>query len=111
MIAVCPQNAAALEELRAERKITFAIVVDQGNEVAAQFGVRHGFSDALKEVYQGFGLDLAVANNDDSWTLPMPMRLVIDREGVIRASAADPDYKVRPEPEEVLPVLDSLATS
>ena len=31
MIAVCPQNAAALEELRAERKITFPIVVDHPN--------------------------------------------------------------------------------
>ena len=97
-----------METLRSERSISFPILVDQGNEVAAEYGVRHRLSDALQAVYQGFGLNIPEANNDDSWTLPMPTRLVIDQEGVIRARAADPDYKVRPEPEDVLPVLDGL---
>ena len=59
-------------------------------------------------MYRGFGLDLATENGEDSWTLPLPTRLVIAGSGEIRAVAADPDYTVRPEPEEVLPILDAI---
>jgi peroxiredoxin len=47
-------------------------------------------------------------NGDDSWTLPMPARFVIDRSGIIRYAEVNPDYTVRPEPEEVIGVLRGL---
>ena len=103
-----PQNAQSLEELRSARRLSFPIAVDEGNEVAAQFGIRHGFPDDLREVYLGFGLDLAVANGEDSWTLPMPARFVIDGTGVVQHVAADPDYTVRPEPADTLAAVRAL---
>jgi hypothetical protein len=54
------------------------------------------------------GIDLAKTNGDDSWTLPMPARHVIDRDGVIRDAQVDPDYTRRPEPSETLAVLRAL---
>ena len=63
----------------------------------------------LQGVYRGFGLDLAKANGDDSWTLPMPARFVVDRAGVIRSRDVDPDYTRRAEPSETIAVLQSLA--
>ncbi len=56
-----------------------------------------------------FGIDLPTANGDDSWTLPMPARFVIDRSGMIRAADVDPDYTRRPEPADTVAVLRSLA--
>jgi len=47
-------------------------------------------SDEVQWIYRGFGLDLAKANGDDSWTLPMPARFVVDRAGVIQSSDVDP---------------------
>ena len=32
----------------------------------------------------------------------MPARLVIDRQGIVRAADIDPDYTVRPEPTKTL---------
>ena len=49
-----------------------------------------------------FGNDLAVRNGEDSWTLPMPGRFVIDRSGIIRTVDVDPDYRFRPEPEKTV---------
>ena len=48
-------------------------------------------------------------NGDDSWELPIPARIVVDGGGVIRDLQADPDYKVRPEPEATLDVLRGLS--
>jgi hypothetical protein len=53
-------------------------------------------------------VDLPRANGDDSWTLPVPARFVIDRGGVIQAVDADPDYTRRPEPVQTVEVLGRL---
>ena len=38
----------------------------------------------------------------------MPARLIVDRDGVIRYADINPDYTVRPEPEETLEALKAL---
>ncbi len=59
----------------------------------------------LKQVYNGFGIDLERYNGDSSWTLPMPARYVVDQTGVIRSADVHPDYTKRPEPEETIEIL------
>jgi peroxiredoxin len=76
--------------------------------VAARYGLVFTLPDDLRRVYLGFGIDLPKANEDESWTLPMPARFVVDRDGVIRAAEADPDYTHRPEPADTLAVLRNL---
>jgi peroxiredoxin len=76
--------------------------------VAARFGLRFALPDYLRAIYASFPLDLATYNGDASWTLPMPARFVIDRQGIIRAADSDPDYTTRPEPEETLGALRAL---
>ena len=41
-------------------------------------------------------------NGDDSWTLPMPARIVVSGDGIVRATDIDPNYTSRPEPEKTL---------
>jgi len=60
-------------------------------------------------VYRTFPLDLEKFDGDASWTLPIPARFIIDREGIIRAAEADPDYTTRPEPDDTLRALRILA--
>ena len=50
----------------------------------------------------------AWTNSDDSWTLPMPARFIVDRQGWIRSAAADPDYTTRPEPDDTVKALPEL---
>jgi peroxiredoxin len=91
-----------------QKPLPFTLLRDQGNQVAGKFGLVFTLPETLREVYRGFGLDLAKANNDPSWTLPIPARLVIDPQGVVRAVDADPDYTRRPEPAETLRALRAL---
>jgi hypothetical protein len=53
----------------------------------------------------------AVVNDDPAWVLPMPARYVVGTDGIIAYAEVNPDYTQRPDPGELLPVLDRLKTS
>jgi peroxiredoxin len=108
LVAVSPQLPEHNRELSRIRQLTFEILSDRGNAVAAKFGLRFALPDYLREVYRTFPLDLEKFNGDASWTLPIPARFVIDQEGIIRAAEADPDYTCRPEPAETVSMLRQL---
>ena len=38
----------------------------------------------------------------------MPTRLIIDKDGVIRYAEMDPDYTVRPDPEDTIAALKEI---
>ena len=67
--------------------------------------------DYLVELYKSLKNDLPTFNDDPSWTLPMPARYVIGTDGVIAYAEVNPDYTRRPDPSELLPVLDRLAAA
>lgn len=79
--------------------------------MAAAFNLVYPLPEDLRKVYLGFGIDLVKFNGDDSWTLPMPARFVIDREGIIRAAEVSADYMVRADPADTVEVLKALALS
>ncbi len=81
---------------------------DPGNAYAAELGLRFEISPDVKEIYGGFGIDLPKVNGDDSWTLPIPARLVIDSGGIVRAADIDVDYTRRPEPDKTVADLKAL---
>lgn len=89
-------------------KLGYPILFDAGNIAAAEWKLTFDFSDELREVYQGFGLDLPTHHGEGGWTLPMPARFVIDRGGVVRQAEVHPDYTQRPEPEETLAAVKGL---
>ena len=108
LVAITPQTAANSRKLIAAHGLSFPILSDPGNAVADQYGLRYRLPTYLIDVYKRLGVDLTVINGDDSWTLPIPGRFVIDRQGQIRYAEAHPDYTRRPEPEDLLPVLRGL---
>lgn len=105
LILISPQMVPYNQAVSAEKKLKAAILSDPGNAVAARYGIRHTLPQDLREIYLRFGLDIPAHNGDDSWTLPMPARLIIDSEGIIRYADINPDYTRRPEPEDTLAVL------
>jgi peroxiredoxin len=91
-----------------EKKLSVDILSDPGNEVAERYGIRFKLPEDLKQVYEGFGVKLDKYNGDPSWTLPMPARLIIDRDGIIRYAEINPDYTVRPDPEDTIEALKRI---
>jgi peroxiredoxin len=108
LVALSMQNAANSRKSQRDNQLGFPILVDFKGAVADRFGLRFKLPDQLVEVYKQFGNDLAQINGEPSWTLPMPARYVIDRDGVVAYAEVNPDYTMRPDPSELFPILDSL---
>jgi peroxiredoxin len=108
LVAISPQTAPNSRKSQRDNKLGFPILSDVKSEVANAFGIRFALPDYLVEVYAGFGNDLSKVNDDPAWVLPMPARYVIGTDGIIAYSEVNPDYTHRPDPSELLPVLDRL---
>ena len=109
VVAISMQNAANSRKSVRKNKVGFPILVDAGGAVAAEFGIRYSLKPDLIELYKTLGNDLALINGETSWSLPMPGRYVIGQDGVVAYAEVNPDYTNRPDPSDVLPVLDQLA--
>ncbi len=105
-------KARGLRRRKSEREnaLSIPILSDHGNALANEFGLRFRLPDDLIAVYKGFGNDLTVGNGEPSWTLPMPARYVIDRNGVIAYAGVNADYTSRADPSELFPVLRRPST-
>ena len=91
-------------EVKATHGLAFPVLSDAGNAYAKSLGLAFTLEAPLRAVYDQFGLSLPDFNGDESWQLPIPTRLIVDRDGRIMGIAANADYTVRPEPSE-LPAL------
>jgi peroxiredoxin len=108
LVAISPQTAPNSRKSQRDNKLSFPILSDTKSEVADAFGIRFPLPDYLVELYKSFKNDLPTFNNDPAWVLPMPARYVIGTDGIIAYSEVNPDYTQRPDPSELLPVLDRL---
>ena len=108
MVAISPQLSQHNRALVKAKKLTFEVLSDPGNAVAQKFGLVHTLPEDLREIYLQFGIDVPKHNGDDSWTLPLAARFIIDREAVIRYAKTDADYTIRPNPEHTLEALKSI---
>jgi peroxiredoxin len=109
-IAISPNTPEKSKELIAARKLTFPMLRDERNELAGKFNRLNRLPEDLRQIYLNFGIDLEESNGEPSWTLPVPGTYVIDKGGIIRYASADADYTRRPEPEETLKALKTLAS-
>jgi peroxiredoxin len=109
LVAISPQTAANSRKSVRDNRLTFPILSDPNNEVAAAHGLRFALPDYLVALYKSLKNDLPAFNGDSSWTLPMPARYVVGMDGTVRYAEVNPDYTKRPEPEEMLPALREAA--
>lgn len=109
LVAISPQTPVNSRKSARDNKLSFPILSDEKNDVAAAFNLRFALSDELVDLYKMLKNDLPAINGDTSWTLPMPARYVIAQDGTIAYAEVSPDYTYRPEPEDMLPVLKKLS--
>ena len=91
-----------------EKGLSAVMLSDPGNETAARYGLRYRLPEDVKAIYRKFGVKLDEYNEDDSWTLPLPARLIIDRQGTIRHADISADYTIRPDPQETIEELKKI---
>lgn len=109
IVAISPQTSDKNRELIEKTKLDFEILFDKDNAYAKQLDLVHGFDDALKTIYGTFGIDVGTANGNGVWELPIPARMVISSDHVLRGIEVNADYTQRPEPTETLQLVKGLS--
>ncbi|MGD1255930.1 peroxiredoxin-like family protein [Mycobacterium seoulense] len=108
VVAVSPQKpdgSLSSQELNA---LSFTVLSDPGNQLAAGLGVLTAPSDDAQAAQRSLGLELREANADGTYELPMPTVTIVDRAGTIRWIDVHPDYTTRTEVADIVTALDSL---
>jgi len=111
IVAISMQNEAYSSKTVAENHLGFPSLIDADGQVAADFGLRYGLSAQMIELHKQLGKDLRLINGEAGWSLLIPARYVIARDGVVAYAEVNPDYTHRAEPKDLLPILDQLARS
>lgn len=111
IVAISPQKPVNSRKSVRQNQLDFPVLSDVRGETGAAFGLRFALPDYLVALYQTLGNDLPAFNDDPSWTLPMPARYVIGQDGVVLYAEVNPDYTRRPEPADMLPVLERAAAA
>lgn len=107
LVVISPQLEKYSRQVVKKNQLSFSVLSDRGNAVASQFGLTFTLPDQLKELYTSFGINLERFNGDPSWTLPLPGRFIMDRHGTIIHVDVHPDYTRRPEPADIVSILNS----
>lgn len=110
MVAVSPEKPDDTVTTAEKNALTFTVLSDIGQNVGKAFGLVYAFTDELKSVYDGFGLDIPAKNGlSDDWSLPLSATYVIGADGVILFADTGVDYRRRADPVDVLKVLQRPA--
>ena len=102
MVAISPQTARQNDFMAGQHGLPFPLLSDPSNKVATQFGLTYTLSETMQHYYKSILVNLTFINGEPSGTLPLPATYVIGRSGHILFAEAHSDFRVRPEPEEVL---------
>ncbi|KAH9883851.1 AhpC-TSA-domain-containing protein [Xylariomycetidae sp. FL2044] len=109
LVAVSPElpdtSLSTVEKLGLQD--AFPVLTDRGNALAAKLGLLYDQGSA-RALHASVGVDLKERNGDDSWVVPIPASILVDREGVVRNVWVEPDYKKRLDPEVALGWVDAL---
>jgi peroxiredoxin len=116
IIAISPQTRRHNDFTLQQHKLPFPILSDPEAAVAELFGIAYSVPETHREYYKRILVNIPFVNSgnmykdaaESSWRLPLPAIFVVNREGKIAFSEAHADFRVRPEPSDVLAALDAL---
>lgn len=114
LVAISPQTARQNNFALQQHALTYPLLADPGATVAEQFGLAYTVPPEYRRYYQSILVNIPFNNaglnyqtaTEASWRLPIPGVFVIAQNNTILFSQANADFRVRPEPAEVLAALN-----
>lgn len=96
VIGVSPETVAGIDKTISKTKASFSIISDRNYSVMTAYKVNYVMEPGLADRYKKGGLDIAMANGQTDYVLPVPATYIIDKAGKIKFVFFDKDYKKRP---------------
>lgn len=109
-IAISPQTQRHNDFTLQQHELQFPILSDPDAAVAEKFGIAYSVPETHREYYKRILVNIPFVNSgnmyktapESSWRLPLPATFVVNQDGIITFSEAHADFRVRPEPADVM---------
>ena len=102
MVAIGPQTQRQSDFMAGQHGLPFPVLTDTDNAVAQQFGLVYTVPEYHRDYYLSILVNIPFVNGEKSWCLPLPATYVISKDRKVVFAEAHADFRVRPEPQEVL---------
>jgi peroxiredoxin len=117
LIGISPQNTRQSNFMLDQHHLGFPLLSDSGAEIADQYGIAFTVSSEQRRYFQSILVNIPFNNaglsyqtaTEASWRLPLPGTFIVDRNNIIAFAEAHADFRVRPEPADVLAALSRIA--
>ena len=115
-VAISPQTTRQNNFTLQQHGLNYPLLSDPGATVAEKFGIAYTIPSEHRRYFQSILINIPFNNaglsyhnaTEASWRLPLPAVFVINRASTIIFAEAHADFRVRPEPTDVLAALDQL---
>jgi peroxiredoxin len=119
LVAISPQTPRQNDFTLQQHGLQFPILSDAGAALAERFGVGYSVPAEQRSYYKGILVNIPFVNSgcmykdapEESWRLPLPAVFVVRQDGTIAFSEGYADFRVRPEPSDVMEALAALVPS
>ena len=105
LVAVSPQVPDRVGAIRERHGLSFAVASDPGNALARHLGISFEANAATRAASQGPEW-IGSLTGTNTWELPQPTVLIIERDRRVRFIDVSPDWLERTEARQVLEQLD-----
>ena len=113
LVAISPQTRRQNDFAVQQHGLPFPVLSDPGSALAAEFGLAHTIPQRDRRYYQSILVNIPFANSglsydtapDSAWCLPLPGLFLLQPGHTVAFSKAFADFRVRPEPEDLLALL------
>jgi len=107
MVAIGPQIQRQSDFMVGQHGLPFPVLTDTNNEVAEKFGLVYTVPEYHRAYFLSILVNIPFVNGEKSWRLPLPATYVVGKDRRVLFAEAHADFRVRPEPEEVLAALSA----
>ncbi len=108
LVAISPQTVHQNDLLMQQHPLPFPVLSDEELTVAAAYGLTYAVPEYHQKHLRSILVNLPFMNGDTSWRLLIPATYVLRADGSVAFAQGYADFRVRPEPEDVLAALVSL---
>jgi len=111
LVAISPQTQRQSDFMVGQHALPFPVLSDPGCAYAEKFGLAYTVPEYHRDYYRSVLVNIPFINGEASWRLVLPATFLLSRHGRLLYAEAHADFRVRPEPHEVLAAALSAVKS
>jgi peroxiredoxin len=105
LVGISPQSVRQNDFTLTQHALPFPLLRDETARVAEAFGTVYTVPRFMQDYYRSILVNIPFINGENSWRLPMPATVVIGGDSRVLWAEGHADFRVRPEPHEVLAAI------